>query len=341
MIFPKSYKCLKLSSFKNVKNQIIPIRYKDRLDIMKWRNEQLYHLRQERIITKKNQDYYFSEVISKIFEEENPNQLLFSYLENNKCIGYGGLVHINWKEKNAEISFIMDTSLEGNYFDKHWTIFLNLIKKIAFHELAFNSVFTFAYDLREHLYTVLEKNEFILKRKLKNDILNNKDNVGVTIHECKNPILQISIRESKLTDKELIYNWSNDPLVRNNSFNTNTIIYEDHEKWYNERLNDENSLLLINEIEGIPAGFIRFEIKKKYAVVGILLNKQFRGKGLSSLMLKRSCSYFFKIYNCSILAYIKESNKASIKTFKNSGFILHKKDDINGFTTFVYKLKKT
>ena len=43
--------------------------------------------------------------------------VLFNYLHNGKCIGYGGLVHINWIDKNAEVSFIMDTELEENYFE--------------------------------------------------------------------------------------------------------------------------------------------------------------------------------------------------------------------------------
>jgi hypothetical protein len=34
--------------------------------------------------------------------------LLFSFLKNGECIGYGGLVHINWIDQNAEISFMID-----------------------------------------------------------------------------------------------------------------------------------------------------------------------------------------------------------------------------------------
>jgi hypothetical protein len=50
----------------------------------------------------------------KLFQLQKPNQILFSFLEENKCIGYGGLVHINWNDINGEISFIIDTKLEKN-----------------------------------------------------------------------------------------------------------------------------------------------------------------------------------------------------------------------------------
>ena len=46
MNFPSKYSCLKKSEFKVKDYKIIPIRYKDRINIMNWRNEQLYHLRQ-------------------------------------------------------------------------------------------------------------------------------------------------------------------------------------------------------------------------------------------------------------------------------------------------------
>ena len=36
--------------------KIVPIRYEDRFDIMKWRNEQMYHLRQSKPLTEEDQE---------------------------------------------------------------------------------------------------------------------------------------------------------------------------------------------------------------------------------------------------------------------------------------------
>jgi hypothetical protein len=84
------YKCLNTQEFVSREYKIVPIRLIDRLDIMKWRNEQMYHLRQKQPLTVEDQENYFSNVVSKLFVEDQPNQILFSFLENGKCIGYGG-----------------------------------------------------------------------------------------------------------------------------------------------------------------------------------------------------------------------------------------------------------
>jgi len=89
------YKCLSQQEFKSGKYTLAPIREDDKYEIMKWRNGQLYHLRQQKPLSENEQEKYFSIVISPLFEQEQPAQVLFSYLENETCIGYGGLVHIN------------------------------------------------------------------------------------------------------------------------------------------------------------------------------------------------------------------------------------------------------
>ena len=134
---------------------------------MKWRNEQLYHLRQKNLLTADQQDDYFKHVVLPQFDEQTPPQLLFSYLEKDSCIGYGGLVHINWQDANAEISFIMNTSLEKENFNKHWNIFLSLIEEVAFFDIMLHKIFTYAFDLRPKLYQSLLECGFVQDARLK------------------------------------------------------------------------------------------------------------------------------------------------------------------------------
>jgi len=155
---------------------------------MQWRNEQIYHLRQNKPLTEDEQDRYFNTVVASLFEQEQPNQILFSYLDENKCIGYGGLVHINWVDKNAEISFIMDTSLEKEYFDLHWKTFLGLIEEVAFEELGLHKIFTYAFDLRPHLYKSLDGNKFFKDAVLKEHCYFDGSFLDVVIHSKLNPL---------------------------------------------------------------------------------------------------------------------------------------------------------
>lgn len=161
------YKILGKQFFSKNEYSIIPIRFDDRIDIMNWRNDQIYHLRQSKALTIKDQDIYFKKIVSKLFTNDFPNQLLFSYLFKDKCIGYGGLVHINWNDMNAEISFLIDTNLDKTEFDLHWSIFLQLIEEVAFEELKIHKIFVYAFDVRPYLYEVLKKNKYIKDAVLK------------------------------------------------------------------------------------------------------------------------------------------------------------------------------
>lgn len=178
----KQYKTLTQQVFKKDSYSIVPIRFEDRLNIMKWRNEQIYHLRQLKPLTEENQTNYFETIISKLFILEKPNQVLFSYLKDDKCIGYGGLVHINWIDKNAEISFVMNTELEKDHSDFHWQQYLELIEEVAFSELNLHKVFLYAFDVRPHLYSTWKKSKYTLEAILKEHCLFNGEFIDVIIH---------------------------------------------------------------------------------------------------------------------------------------------------------------
>jgi RimJ/RimL family protein N-acetyltransferase len=178
----RNYKCLTISIFQQGSFSIVPIRHEDRMAILRWRNEQIYHLRQNKLLTSEDQEIYFNTIINTLFDQEKPNQVLFSYLEDGVCIGYGGLVHINWIDKNAEISFIMNTVLEKDNFQKHWGIFLNLIEQVAFTDLKLHKITTYAFDLRPKLYPVLENSGFSKEAVLKKQCLFNMEYVDVVIH---------------------------------------------------------------------------------------------------------------------------------------------------------------
>jgi RimJ/RimL family protein N-acetyltransferase len=178
----KSYNSLEEQVFELDNFKLVPLRFEDRLDILKWRNDQIYHLRQNKPLTIEDQENYFNNVVEKLFDQEHPNQILFSLLENDICIGYGGLVHINWIDKNAEISFIMDTTLENSDFHINWVKYLTLIEKVAFEDLKIHKIFTYAFDLRPHLYLALEDVNFIEEARLKEHFFFDGKYRDVVIH---------------------------------------------------------------------------------------------------------------------------------------------------------------
>lgn len=181
-----SYSCLKQQEHHIGDCTLVPIQYDDRFLIMKWRNEQVYHLRQNRLLTEDDQQRYFDNVVNGLYDNPQPDQILFSYLEKGVCVGYGGLVHINWTDSHAEISFIMDTQIEAAHFAEHWTNYLSMLRHVAFDDLGLHKIFTYAFDLRPHLYAMLEENGFVREATLRDHCLFNGVYKDVVIHSLWN-----------------------------------------------------------------------------------------------------------------------------------------------------------
>lgn len=134
--------------------------------------------------------------------------------------------------------------------------------------------------------------------------------------------MKITPRKATESDIDLYFNWTNDTDTRNNSFNTQVVDYQSHTNWFLKKIVDKNTLMLVFENENsIPVGQIRIEQKPNENIIGISIDKSFRGLGLSAPMLEISCKVFFdESQEKSIHAYIKKINLASLKSFKKAGF---------------------
>jgi RimJ/RimL family protein N-acetyltransferase len=177
-----TYKVLNNQTFSDGNRSIVPIRMEDRHVIREWRNEQMFHLRQNKLLSQEDQDNYFNTTVKDLFSQEQPNQILFSYIENDECIGYGGLVHINWVDKHAEISFLTKTDIKAKDYETSMVNFMSLIDEVAFKELSFHKLFTYAFNVRPEIYEILEKSGFSKEATLKEHCNFNGDFIDVLIH---------------------------------------------------------------------------------------------------------------------------------------------------------------
>ena len=183
-----SYNCLPIQELKLNNYSITPIRYIDIQEIRRWRNEQIDVLRQEKIITPEQQTQYYESVIKKSFFEYQPIIILFSFFLEKDCVGYGGLTNINWKLKNAELSFICETkrSKKTDLYQKDFSVFLKLIKQLSFEHLKFVKLYTETYDIRDNHIKILEEHEFILTSTLIKNKPIRKEWINVLFHSLYN-----------------------------------------------------------------------------------------------------------------------------------------------------------
>lgn len=71
----------------------------------------------------------------------------------------------------------------------------------------------------------------------------------------------IIIRLAQLEDLSLYLSWVNDPVVRINSIDSDQVILSVHGKWFSNKLNSKKSILLVMELNKLPIGQIRVDIK--------------------------------------------------------------------------------
>jgi Acetyltransferase (GNAT) domain len=178
----KTYKCIDTQVFEQGRYKIVPIRDADKYPIRVWRNEQIEILRQKQPLTIAQQEAYFENVVAKLFEQDQPPQLLWSFLANNELIGYGGLVHIDWESRIAEISFLTQTSRnDPPQYNQDFDCFLKLLIEMSI-DLNFYKLFAYGYDLRAYAYKSLIVNGFEREATLKNHVLINEKYCDVVIH---------------------------------------------------------------------------------------------------------------------------------------------------------------
>lgn len=325
-----SYKVLNTSRFQNGNYSLVPIRYEDRWSILKWRNEQIYHLRQPKPLTKSDQEHYFTNVVSKLFQADAPSQILFSFLKDEVCIGYGGLVHINWTDKNAELSFIMDTSLEQDNFHKIWSNYLFLIEQVAFNELNFHKIFTYAFDLRPHLYTMLEKNGFVKEATLPEHCLFDGEYKDVIIHGKRKMIL----KAAEMDDWQLLLDWRNDIDTRKNSHDKNIVDESNHKSWLKNVIDNPNRQLFIAYQNGFPIGTLRadFDSQIDGHELSWTVAPLARGKGYGKRMVLQLANHI----NGNVRAEIKDGNTSSIKIAEAVGMrFKEKKAGVLYYSNFI------
>jgi len=179
----QKYKFLSKKSFSHKGYSLKIIRDDDIERIRIWRNQQIDFLRQNKILTKNEQQKYFDEVIKRSWYEDDPNIILFSVFYKTKIIGYGGFVHINWNDMRAELSFLTDPKrMDSETYQKDIMAYLHMICNIGFTNIGFNKITTETFDIRPITINALESFGFELEGRLRRHIKIKNRYVDSLIH---------------------------------------------------------------------------------------------------------------------------------------------------------------
>lgn len=130
------------------------------------------------------------------------------------------------------------------------------------------------------------------------------------------------LRKATIADMDLLFEWANDPLVRQNSFTTEKITYEEHQRWFWKALECENFQQYIYMYENKAVGQVRVEIHKDTAEIGYSICQERRRQGHGKLILKLICEQVKCDFPfvCKLVGKVKTNNPASGNAFVNAGF---------------------
>ena len=132
----------------------------------------------------------------------------------------------------------------------------------------------------------------------------------------------MSIRRAIVADAQDIWRWRNDVDTRAVSRNSATVTWNDHRAWFERRLADPSTLMLIGMADERAVGVVRFDrTSESTADVSINLAPEYRGRGLGKALLRAGCAFasndgFAAIFDAEILS----ANLSSQRIFEQAGF---------------------
>jgi UDP-2,4-diacetamido-2,4,6-trideoxy-beta-L-altropyranose hydrolase len=133
----------------------------------------------------------------------------------------------------------------------------------------------------------------------------------------------LSIRRVEEGDCKLLWEWANDPVVREASFSRENIPWDEHVEWFRGKLNDRNCRIFV-ALNGssVPVGQIRFDKHGAHdADIGIIVDGRFRGLGYASRLIDLATNHAFAEWGLKQMnAFVKPENVASAKAFERAGF---------------------
>lgn len=130
-------------------------------------------------------------------------------------------------------------------------------------------------------------------------------------------------RKARLEDMMLYFAWANDDTVRQNAINKSKIFLQDHEKWFSKKIDSTETLMWLCLQNGAPVGQLRIDLDniKREGIIDYSVDKNARGKGLGTCILKEGKEFFFQSHKDYVLiGMVNTNNIPSIEAFRKAGY---------------------
>ena len=125
-------------------------------------------------------------------------------------------------------------------------------------------------------------------------------------------------------DEALLLEWANEPGTRRNAFSPDPIAADVHRTWFRSRLRDPGRcrLYVVETIDAVPLGQVRFEAAGKDWEVHYALSVIYRGRGFGRALLDTAVRRLHAdAPGVSIFGRVKTANVPSRRVFESLGFV--------------------
>lgn len=127
----------------------------------------------------------------------------------------------------------------------------------------------------------------------------------------------VELRQANVSDEKMLFNLRNHPQVREQSHNTNKILFDKHQKWFKKTILNNSNQILIAEKENM----VRFEKINDTYLMSWAISPEFQGCGFGKEIVKYAIQ---RVEGKIVRAEIKQNNIASIKIAESIGMELTK-----------------
>lgn len=131
------------------------------------------------------------------------------------------------------------------------------------------------------------------------------------------------IRRATHEDSDFLLAWRNDPDTRAHSFDSREISHNEHETWLAAVLSDSARCLFVAEVDGVPVGTVRADLREGWWELSWTVAPEARGHGIGRRMVTSVLRYI----DGPVRARLKSENRASARIAQAAGMRLDDERD--------------
>jgi len=142
----------------------------------------------------------------------------------------------------------------------------------------------------------------------------------------------LHLRSAQQSDSRLLWEWANDPQVRNAAFSSAPIPWEQHELWFASKMKDPNCTILIAEdSQGLAVGQFRVDWRPDGdGEIDVSVASACRGSGYGSVLIDLGVGTVLAERGERLHAFVKLENLASRRAFEQAGFTSLGEETVHG-----------